>query len=49
MDFLSPALIWFITGIIFLLLEFVVPGIILFFFGCGAILAAIFAWIGLDS
>ncbi|MFP4459866.1 MAG: NfeD family protein [Candidatus Zixiibacteriota bacterium] len=49
-NFLSPALIWFAVGILFLFLEFAVPGVILFFFGSGALLTAILSWIGiLDS
>jgi membrane protein implicated in regulation of membrane protease activity len=40
-SFLQPAAWWFIIGFIFLLLEFVVPGFILFFFGVGAWLVAI--------
>ncbi|RCH53697.1 hypothetical protein DJ568_15775 [Mucilaginibacter hurinus] len=35
-SFLSTAVIWFIIGLAFFLLEFVVPGFILFFFGIGA-------------
>ena len=34
--FLNAAVIWFIVGLAFLLLEFVVPGLILFFFAVGA-------------
>jgi membrane protein implicated in regulation of membrane protease activity len=35
-SFLNPAVIWFIIGFLFFLLEFAVPGFILFFFGLGA-------------
>jgi inner membrane protein len=36
-DILSnPALIWFLVGLAFLLLELVLPGLIVFFFGAGA-------------
>jgi membrane protein implicated in regulation of membrane protease activity len=35
-SFLSTAVVWFIIGFLFFLLEFVVPGFILFFFGIGA-------------
>lgn len=34
--FLHAAVIWFVIGFILFLLEFVVPGLILFFFGLGA-------------
>ena len=35
-DFLKPELIWFLIGIVMLLMEFMVPGLIIFFFGVGA-------------
>jgi membrane protein implicated in regulation of membrane protease activity len=42
MDILMhAAVIWFIIGFILFLLEFVVPGLILFFFGLGAWIVAI--------
>jgi inner membrane protein len=41
--FLSASAIWFIVGFAFLLLEFAVPGFILFFFGIGAWIVAIVA------
>ena len=37
----QPAVIWFIIGFIFFLLEFVIPGLIVFFFGAGAWIVAI--------
>lgn len=40
-NFYNAAVIWFILGFIFFLLEFVVPGLILFFFAIGAWLVAI--------
>lgn len=44
LDFLmQTAVIWFIIGFILFLLEFVVPGLILFFFGVGAWIVAIIA------
>ncbi len=39
--FLTPAVIWFIVGFVLFLLEFVVPGLILFFFAVGAWVVAI--------
>ena len=42
MDVLSnPALIWFIAAVILLLLEFVIPGLFVVFFGFGALLTAL--------
>jgi len=40
-DFLSPELIWFIIGIVLLVIEFMLPGLIVFFFGVGACFVAI--------
>jgi inner membrane protein len=37
---------WLILGFLFLFLEFVIPGVILVFFGFGAIVTAIGYWIG---
>ncbi len=40
-DWLKPELIWFIAGLAMLLLEFIVPGLIIFFFGVGAFIVAL--------
>jgi len=40
-NWLSPALIWFIIGLIFILIEFGIPGLITVFFGIGAWLVAL--------
>ncbi len=37
---LQPELIWFLVGFVFLMLEFALPGLIIFFFGVGAWIAA---------
>jgi len=34
--FFSPALIWFLLGIAFFVVELIIPGFIIFFFGIGA-------------
>ena len=39
--FYNAAVLWFIAGFIFFLLEFAVPGLILFFFAVGAWIVAI--------
>ena len=36
MDLVSPALLWFIIGLFFLVLEFIIPGVVIVFFGLGA-------------
>lgn len=43
----SPVLIWFLAGLALILSEFLLPGIILVFFGAGAWLAALTTWLGL--
>jgi membrane protein implicated in regulation of membrane protease activity len=41
-EWAKPELIWFLVGLVLLLLEFAAPGLIIFFFGVGAwIVAAI--------
>lgn len=40
-SFNNPPVLWFIAGFAFFLLEFVVPGLILFFFAVGAWVVAI--------
>ncbi|MBN1457237.1 MAG: NfeD family protein [Sedimentisphaerales bacterium] len=40
-DFLKPELIWFLIGVIMLLMEFTVPGLIIFFFGVGACVVSV--------
>lgn len=42
-DFSNPAVMWFIAGFILFLLEFALPGFILFFFGVGAWIVALLA------
>lgn len=38
---ISPVLAWFIAGIVFFVIELLLPGLILFFFGLGAWCAAL--------
>ena len=40
-EWLKPELIWFLSGLIMLLSEFAMPGLIIFFFGIGAWLVAL--------
>jgi len=40
-DFLKPELIWFLVGLALLVLEFIMPGLIIGFFGIGAWIVAI--------
>jgi membrane protein implicated in regulation of membrane protease activity len=45
MDF-NPVLIWFVIGLALVLSEFVLPGVILVFFGIGAWVACLTTWFG---
>lgn len=40
-EFLRPELIWFLIGLVLLIMEFALPGLIIFFFGVGAWMVAI--------
>lgn len=40
-------LIWFIAGLVLILLEFAAPGVIIVFFGVGAWITALATWLGL--
>ncbi|MHC4912392.1 MAG: NfeD family protein [Planctomycetota bacterium] len=40
-EFLKPELIWFLIGIVLLVMEFVMPGLIVAFFGFGACVVAL--------
>ena len=43
----SPQNLWLLAGILLVLGEFVAPGVIIVFFGAGAILTSITTWAGL--
>lgn len=45
MSFIDPALYWLIIGVMLFFLEMALPGFILFFFGLGAIVTALAAWL----
>jgi len=40
-EYLMPELIWFLIGLVLLLLELALPGLIIFFFGVGACIVAL--------
>lgn len=51
-DFLRPEIIWFLIGLILLIMEFVLPGLIITFFGVGAWIVALvclFTDIGINT
>jgi membrane protein implicated in regulation of membrane protease activity len=45
MGIIDPALYWLIIGVMLFFLEMAVPGFILFFFGLGAFVTALVAWL----
>jgi membrane protein implicated in regulation of membrane protease activity len=40
-EFLKPEIIWILVGLLLLIMEFMLPGLIIAFFGVGAIIVAI--------
>lgn len=44
---LDAKIIWFIAGLILILLEFAAPGVIIVFFGVGAWVVSLTLWLGL--
>jgi membrane protein implicated in regulation of membrane protease activity len=40
-DFLRPEIIWFLVGLVLLIMEFILPGLIIAFFGVGAWIVAL--------
>lgn len=40
-EFLKPELIWFLVGLVLLLAEFAIPGLVILFFGIGAWIVAV--------
>ena len=48
-NWITPALIWFLGGVVFLLIELVAPGVLFIFFAIGAWVAAILLWVGIIS
>jgi membrane protein implicated in regulation of membrane protease activity len=44
---INPVIIWFVAGLVLILSEFMLPGVVLVFFGAGAWLTALTSWLGL--
>ena len=42
----NPGLLWFLAGLLLILLEFAIPGVIIVFFGLGAWTASLFTFLG---
>lgn len=43
---ITPTQIWLIFGILMLLLEIFIPGLVIGFFGLGALITALLSWLG---
>ena len=51
-DFVRPEIVWFLVGLVLLIMEFILPGLVVFFFGVGAWIVAIiclFTEIGINT
>lgn len=46
---LTPELLWFVCGAVLILLEFIVPGVVLVFFGLGAWAVALTTFMGVTK
>ena len=46
---LSPEIIWIILGIVFIFFEFFIPGLVIAFFGVGALITALTTWMKLTT
>lgn len=47
MNWLTPELFWFLLGLVLLIAELALPGIIIMFFGIGAMITALTTWLGI--
>ncbi len=45
MELTTTGLVWLIVGVLLLILEFVLPGFVLFFFGLGALVTFLCSWL----
>ncbi len=45
MELTTDSLIWLTAGVLLLILEMVLPGFVLFFFGLGALITFLFTWL----
>jgi len=43
-EFMKPEVLWFVIGVLLLISEFFIPGLIIGFFGAGAIVTAFFSF-----
>jgi membrane protein implicated in regulation of membrane protease activity len=45
----DPVLVWFLIGLVLVLSEFMLPGVILIFFGAGCWVTALTTWLGMTG
>lgn len=45
----DPVTLWFIAGALLILAEFMVPGVVIGFFGAGALLTSLSTWLGMTT
>jgi len=46
-EMIDAKLLWFLAGVVLILLEFAAPGVVVVFFGVGAVITSITTWAGL--
>ncbi len=46
---LSPEIMWAAVGILLTFIEFFIPGLVIAFFGVGALITAIMTWLGITT
>lgn len=46
---IAPEVLWTILGIIFIFSEFFIPGLVIAFFGVGALITALTTWLGITA
>ncbi len=44
---ISPAVLWFIAAILLILAEFIIPGLVIIFFGAAALVVSLLTWMGI--
>ncbi|MCP4148860.1 MAG: hypothetical protein GY757_14030, partial [bacterium] len=44
---IPPEAIWAILGVVLVFIEFIIPGLVIVFFGVGALITALTTWIGI--
>lgn len=46
---MPPEIVWTLLGIVFIFCEFFIPGLVIAFFGAGALITAVTTWLGITT